>query len=104
MEPLGHTPDLAVLENPPSLLRRYPDDDIHHGPGQVIGPNNLVREEEPKHGVGPAQQEVTEIRFLPRLHGVDIRGPEEVDVRESRREQRVLGLSLIACEWDTTSS
>jgi hypothetical protein len=36
--------DVAVLENEPSMLPRSPHRDVHHGSGQVVGANDLVRE------------------------------------------------------------
>ena len=86
MKRLGHSPDVTVLEN---WARTQPGSGYHgthHGPGQVVGANYLVGEQHPKCGVDRSQQAITEIRFLPRLHGVDVRGPEEINVSESRRE------------------
>src|SRR5580704_13664940 len=67
---LDHGSDITVLENRASTLPRSAYDDIHHRPGQVVGPNHLVREERPKRGVDRSQQAVAEIRFVPRLHRV----------------------------------
>lgn len=49
-----------------------------HGAGQVVSGNHLIGEQHPKRRVDRAQQPVAEIRFLTRLHGVDLRGPEYV--------------------------
>jgi len=38
-----------------------------------------VREQYPKRGVDRAHKPVAEIRFLPRLDGIDVRGPEEAN-------------------------
>ena len=66
--------DVTVLENPPSaLLPLHAQSDIHHGPGQVVGRNDLVGKQHAKGGVEPTQQAIAEIRFLPRLHGIDVR-------------------------------
>ena len=81
-----HRSDVTVLENRASALCRFAYDDIHDGLGQVVGPDHLVGEQQPKHRIDPPQQTVTEVRFLSRLHRVDVCGPEEVNVRESRRE------------------
>jgi hypothetical protein len=35
-------------KNRASVLPRSPDGNIHHGPGQVVGPNHLVGEQHPK--------------------------------------------------------
>jgi hypothetical protein len=86
MQPLDHGPDVTVLENPASVLRCSPDGNIDHRLGQVVGPNHVVGGQHPKCREDPAQQAVTEVQFLSRLHGVDVRGPEEVDVREARRK------------------
>src|ERR1700691_969882 len=83
---LDHGSDVAVLENRATAPPRFAYADIHHGPGQVVRPNYLVREQRPKRRVDRSYQAVAEIRFLPRLHRVDVRGPKEVNVRESRRE------------------
>jgi hypothetical protein len=39
-----------------------------------------------------------------RFHRVDVRRPEEVNVGETHREQRILGLSLVASKGHPTSS
>ena len=95
--------DVAVLENPISAVSSL-DGDVHHGACQVVGTNHLVRKQQLKHGVDGAQKAIAEIRFLPRLHGVDVCGPEEVNARESGREECVLGLSLVSRESDPASS
>jgi hypothetical protein len=79
MKRLGHSPDVTVLENQASTLPSSPEGDIDHRSGQIVGPNHLVREEHPKRGIDCAQQAVTEIRFIPRFHRVDVRGPEDVN-------------------------
>src|SRR5580700_4381204 len=86
MERLDHRSDITVLENHAFALLRSPEGDIHHSLSQVVGPNDLVRKQRPKHGVDRAEQAVAEIRFFPRLHGVDVRGPEDVYAWEPRRE------------------
>jgi len=83
MKRLGHCPDIAVLEDQAPVLRCSPDGDIDHGLGQFVGPNHLVREQHPKRGVECAQKAVAEIRFLPRLDGIDVRGPEDVNAGET---------------------
>src|SRR6266446_5903648 len=81
-----HRSDVTVLENRAFALLCSPDRNIHHRPGQVVSPNHLVGEERPKRGVDRAQKTVTEIRFLPLLHRVDVRRPEQVKAGEPRRE------------------
>ena len=49
-----HCPDVTVLENPAFAPLGFLDDNFHHGPRQVIGPNHLVGEEHPKRGVDRA--------------------------------------------------
>ena len=66
-------------------LARVADGDIDHGSGQVVGPNHLVGKQQPKRRVDRAQQAVAEIRFLPRLDRVDVRGAEDVQAREPCR-------------------
>ena len=85
MNPFDHGSDITVLENPASAVGSL-DGDVHHGACQVVGTNHLVRKQQLKRGVDGTQKAIGEIRFLPRLHGVDVRGPEEVNVRESRRK------------------
>src|SRR5437016_3332330 len=75
---LQHGSDVTVLENLASGLPCFPDGDIDHGAGQVVSGNHLIGGQHPKRRVDRAQQPVAEIRFLTRLHGVDIRGPEYV--------------------------
>src|SRR5229473_7563991 len=103
MNPVDHGSNVAVLENPTSAVSSL-DGDVHHGACQVVGTNHLVRKQQLKHGVDGAQKAIAEIRFLPRLHGVDVCGPEEVNARESGREECVLGLSLVSRESDPASS
>src|SRR5260370_9540842 len=73
---LDHGSDVTVLENPTSTLS-FLDGDVHHFTCQVIGTNHLVRKQQLKRGVDGAHQSIAEIRFLPRLHGIDVRRPEE---------------------------
>ena len=75
---VDHGSDVTVLENPASALSSL-DGDLHHGTCQVVGPNHLVWKQQLKRGVDSAQKAIAEIRFLPRLHGVDVCGPEEVN-------------------------
>ena len=103
MSAFDHGSDVTVLENPTSTLSSL-DGDVHHCTCQVIGTNHLVRKQQLKRGVDGAQQPIAEIRFLPRLHGVDVRGPEEVNAWERGREESVLGLSLVSRESDPTFS
>jgi hypothetical protein len=69
-----------------SRAPRSLDNDIDHGPGKFVGPNHLVRKHRPKGGVDHSQQAVVEIRSLPRLDGIDVRGPKDVNARKTRRE------------------
>ena len=55
--------------------------------GTAYGLKSLIGEERPKHGVDPSQEAVAEIRFLPRLHGIYVGGPEDVNVWEPGREE-----------------
>jgi hypothetical protein len=86
MKRIDYGSDVTVLENRAAAQPRSAYGGSHHGKGQVIGANHLVREQQAKQRINPSQEAVTEIRFLPRLHRVDVRGPEEVNARESRRE------------------
>ena len=86
MKRFDHGSDVMVLENLASALPCSPKGNIHHGSRQVVGPNHLVGEEQSKRGVDRAQETVAEIRFLPQLHRVDVRGPEDVKAGEPRRE------------------
>jgi hypothetical protein len=51
---LDYSSDVTVLENRTSALPRTAYGDIYHGPGQVVGPNHLVGEQQPKSGVDRA--------------------------------------------------
>ncbi len=64
--------DVAVFENLNFALSSL-DGDIYHNTCQVVGPNHQVWKRQLKRGVDGAQQTVTEIRFLPRLHGIDVK-------------------------------
>jgi hypothetical protein len=55
MKRLAHGSDVTVLEKNAPTLPCSPDDDIDHGPAQVVGPNYLVRKQHPKRGVDPTQ-------------------------------------------------
>jgi hypothetical protein len=71
---------------------------INHRSGQSSARITLVGEHHTKERVDRAQQAAAEIRFLPRLDGIDVRGPEDVNTGEPGRESCVLCLSLVACE------
>src|ERR1700722_10625580 len=91
-----HGSDVPILENWTFRSSEY--DDIHHNPRQVVCTNHLVGKQRPKQGVNPAQHTVADIRFLARLHWVDVGGPEDVNVREPRRKGCLLSLSLVTSE------
>src|SRR5438445_7951128 len=95
MQRLNHRPDITVLKNRVPRRAISPHDNIDHRSGQVVGPNHLVREESPKYRVDRAHNPVAEIRFLPWLHGVDVRRSEDVNAGETCRDQRIFGLSLV---------
>ena len=101
---LNHRPDVTILENWASALPCSPNGGFYHGVGQVIRPNHLVREQHSSRRIHRAQQAVAEIRFLPRLHRVDVRGPEDVNAGKTRCEQCLLGLTLVARVGNPTSS
>jgi hypothetical protein len=81
-----HGSNVSVFENRASVLPCSVDGGINRGPRKIVGANHLVGKQYPKRGVNRAQQAVAEIWFLPWLDGVDVRGPEDVNVREARRE------------------
>src|SRR5260221_8644216 len=56
--------DIAVLEYAALRPGCFLDDDIHHGPRKVVGPNHQVGKQYPKYWVERAQQAVAEIRLL----------------------------------------
>ena len=70
-----HGPDVAVLENRAAARPRSAYDGIHHSPGQVVGLNHLVGQQQPNRRIDLAQQAVTEVRFLARLQGIAVRRP-----------------------------
>src|SRR5229473_3134414 len=88
---LDYSSDVTVLENRTSALPCSAYGDFYHGPGQVVGPNHLVGEQHPKRGVDRAHKAVAEIRFLPRLHGINVRRSEEINAGEPGRKQCRLG-------------
>jgi hypothetical protein len=45
MPRLNQGPDVTVLENQALAILCWPENDIDHGPSQVVGPNHLVREQ-----------------------------------------------------------
>jgi hypothetical protein len=77
-----HHSDLSVLQNHGLALLCLSQHNIHHHPGQIVGSNHLVREQHSKHRVDRAHEAVAEIRFLPLLYRVDVRGPENVEMGE----------------------
>ena len=93
-----HPADVAVFENETSGVSGLSNYNTHHCPRQVVGANDVVGEKHPKHGVNRAEQPVAEIRLLPRLHGIDVGGPEDVKTGEPSPKQLLFGLSLIACK------
>jgi hypothetical protein len=46
MKRLDRGPDITVLETRLSCSAVFLDDNVRHGPRQVVGPNHLVREEQ----------------------------------------------------------
>src|ERR1700722_6536190 len=104
MKLTDHCPDITILEDPAFALRCFLDDNVHHGTRQVVGLNHLVGEEQPKRGVDRAQETIVEIRLLPWPHGIDVCGPKDVHPREPCSEERLLCLSLMACEGHPTSA
>jgi hypothetical protein len=101
---LDHGSDIAVFQNQALAVLCLSEHNIHHCPGQIIGANDLVREQNPEYRIDRAQQPVAEVRFVPRLNGVDIRRPEKVNMRETRCQHCVLSLSLVAREGKPASS
>src|SRR6266404_1221941 len=96
--------DVTILKNKASRFLPNADDDIHHCPGQIIGPDDLIGEQHTKSGVDRAQQAVAQIRFFPWLYRIDIRGSEDIDAGKTGGVERVLCLSLVSCESHPTSS
>ena len=78
--------DVTILKNKASRFFPNADDDVHHGSGQVVGPNDLIGEQHPKSRVDRAQQAIAQIRFLARLHRIDIRGSEDINTGKTRCE------------------
>ena len=76
--------DVTILKNKASRFLPHADDDIHHCPGQVVGPNDLIGEQHPKKRVDRAQHAVAQIRFLARLHRIDIRRSEDINAGKTR--------------------
>jgi hypothetical protein len=54
-----HSSDITVLEYLKSALPCSAYDSVHHGPGQVIGTNDLIGEQQSKRGVDRAQGPLT---------------------------------------------
>src|SRR5579863_1050384 len=101
---LDYRSDVAVFKYSVGAFHCFPNHNVHHGPRKVVGRNHLVGEQHPKHRVNSTEKPVTEIRLLPRLHRVDVGGPEYVEVWESRPKQRLFGLSFIACKRHAAAS
>src|SRR5260370_15655567 len=104
MKRLNHRPDVMVLQNKASRFLTNADDDIHHGPGQVVDPNDLIGEQHAKNRVDRAQQAVAQIRFFAWLQRIDICGSEDIDAGKTGGVEGVLCLSLVSCESHPTSS
>jgi hypothetical protein len=100
---VGHGSDVRVLENRSTAFPATMQGGIHHGPRQIVGRDRQVGEQDPKRGVDRAQEPAAKIRFLPRLHRIDVAGPEDEYVRKSGREQRVPGFVYVAGEGQTAS-
>jgi len=102
LRPGHHRPDVPILEHRAFPLGR--DGNIDHGSGQVVGPNHLVRKQRPERRVDRAQEAVADIRFLPRIDGIDVRRTEDVQAREPCGVKGVFGLALVTCERQPTAS
>ncbi len=54
-ESFDHGSDVTVLENKGSVLRCFLYGDLQHSPGQIVGTNHLVGEQQPKRWVDRTQ-------------------------------------------------
>src|SRR5579863_3639819 len=99
---LDHGPNVTVLENEDFAVPCWLHGDFHHRPRQVVGANHLVGEQHPKRGVDRAQEAVAEIRFLPRLDGINIGGPEDINAGKTGCEKRLFRLAFVARERNPT--
>src|SRR5690242_840241 len=104
MKRLDHGSDIPVFEDQALALLCLSKHNIHHCPAQIVSANYLVRKQQSKHGIERPYHPVTEIRFLSRLHRVDVRGPEKINARKTSREQCLLRLALVASEGKPASS
>jgi hypothetical protein len=93
---MDHCSDVTAFENPAFALRCLLDRNIHHGASQVVRPNDLVREQQPKRGVDRAQQAIAEIGFLARFDRVDVRRPEDVMKASTAGQKRLVDASGVA--------
>ena len=75
--------DVTILKNNASRFLPNADDDIHHCPGQVVGPNDLIGEQHSKNRVDRAQDAVAQIRFFAWLYRIDIRGSEDINAEKT---------------------
>jgi hypothetical protein len=96
--------NVTVFQNLPCRLACSTDCNIDHGAGQIVGPDDVIGKQHAERGIDCAQQAIAQIRFFARLHWVDVGGSEDVNVGKCRREQRFLGLSLVARERQPVSS
>ena len=101
---LDHGSYISVFEYQALALPCLSKHNIHHRPAQVVSANYLVRKQQSKRGIERAYHPVTEIRFLSRLHRVDVRWPEKINARKASREQCLLRVALIASEGKPASS
>src|SRR4029077_1324598 len=101
---LHNSSDVTVFLYAAFGLICSPHDNIYHRVSQIICPDDLVGKQHPKHRIDATQDAVAEIRFFARLYWIDISRPEDVEARKSRREQRLLNLSLVAGESQPASS
>ena len=71
--------DVTVFEDELVAFSCSADHNIDHCIRQIVGANHLIGKQNSKRRVGPAQQSIAEIRFLPWLPWVDVCGPEDVN-------------------------
>jgi hypothetical protein len=90
--------DVTILENLTWSDSCSGYDQIHHDMGQIVSSDDLIGKQSSKNRVDPSQYAIAKIWLFSRLHGIDIRRPQDIKARKPGGDQRILGFSLVSGE------
>jgi len=95
LERIDQPSNVMVFKDPTLAFRCFGYGYVHHCLAQLVGPNHQVWKRHAKRGVDGTEQTVAEIRFLTRFYGINVGWSKDVNLRESRSQERILRLTLM---------